>query len=659
MPVLSIVVVLYNILREARRTLFSLSADYQRDISPEDYEVIVVDNGSSPPFDASELAALRGNFRLIRIESAPASPARAVNAGLAAACGEVVGVMIDGARLVTPGLLHYALAGANSHPRAVVASLGWYLGGDLQGIAAEAGYDRAEEDALLSSIDWPSDGYRLFEIATLDESSVDGWLAPAAETNTLFMRRESWALIGGADERFDTPGGGLLNLDMYRRALELDAAEPVVLLGEGSFHQLHGGVSTNARLADQAGNWTRWLEQYRRLRGCDWRFAERRGPPTLIGRLPTVALSWFVRSVVSPARPDVVPLGPTFDQRVWALRPVHRPSDPVDAALIDLAHHELAGGDAGAAGVLARLARVRAPRDPEVRRLLSLTAHHIGHEPPGARRLIALARAHRLMGDLPGAEARFRAALEREPGLVEAHLGLSELRMPGQHYLIWLEWLYGLLAPATALEIGVFHGQSLALHQPPTVVIGVDPEPIVAQPLRAETHIFAQTSDEFFASGRLESLLGGTAVSVGFIDGLHVFEQSLRDFINLEAHCAPDSTILIHDTVPLDEPTQRRERETQFHTGDVWRTVLCLKKYRPDLDLFTIATPPTGLTVVRGLDPASRYLTSHYNACVAEFLEVPFSAIESDPGRAVNSVAADFPAVQRRLAGRASGRRLT
>ena len=51
-PAVSVVVVVYNMAREAPRTLYSLSAAYQRDISAEDYEVIVVDNGSTPAFDA-------------------------------------------------------------------------------------------------------------------------------------------------------------------------------------------------------------------------------------------------------------------------------------------------------------------------------------------------------------------------------------------------------------------------------------------------------------------------------------------------------------------------------------------------------------------------------------------------------------------------------
>ncbi|MBV9065146.1 MAG: glycosyltransferase, partial [Methylobacteriaceae bacterium] len=47
-PQISVIVVVYNIPREAPRTLYSLSAAYQQNIAAEDYEVIVVDNGSTP-----------------------------------------------------------------------------------------------------------------------------------------------------------------------------------------------------------------------------------------------------------------------------------------------------------------------------------------------------------------------------------------------------------------------------------------------------------------------------------------------------------------------------------------------------------------------------------------------------------------------------------
>src|SRR4051794_36001026 len=118
-PQVSVVVVTYNIPREAPRTLYSLSADYQRDIAADEYEIIVVDNGSDPPLDADMVRRQVGNFRLIRIDQAPPSPAHAINRGIAEARGDVIGVMIDGARLVTPGLLHFARQGARLYENAV------------------------------------------------------------------------------------------------------------------------------------------------------------------------------------------------------------------------------------------------------------------------------------------------------------------------------------------------------------------------------------------------------------------------------------------------------------------------------------------------------------------------------------------------------------
>jgi glycosyltransferase involved in cell wall biosynthesis len=195
-PALSVVVVVYNIPREAPRTLLTLSASYQRHIDADDYEVIVVDNGSNPPLDPAVLEDLSGNFRLIRIDPAPPSPAHAINRGIAAAEGEVIGVMIDGARMVSPGMLHFALAGARLYDKAVVVAPGWYLGADYQNCAIPAGYNQAHEDALLQSIKWPEDGYRLFEISTLDQSSIFGWLGPLGEASVIFLRRlgRAWRL---------------------------------------------------------------------------------------------------------------------------------------------------------------------------------------------------------------------------------------------------------------------------------------------------------------------------------------------------------------------------------------------------------------------------------------------------------------------------------
>lgn len=417
-PKVSVVVVVYNIPREVPRTLLSLSAGYQRNIEADDYEVIVVDNGSNPPIDATMVQALPGNFRIVRLDPAPPSPAQAVNRGLAEARGEIVGVMIDGARIVTPGLLHFARHGTELYPRAVVATLGWYLGADFQRVAMLSGYDRSREDALLESIAWPADGYRLFEIATMDESSVDGWLAPISESNALFMRKELWQALGGMDERFDAPGGGLVNLDLFTRATAIPDSELVILLGEGTFHQFHGGIATNAHPVVMRRNWDQWAAQYEMLRGAKWDVPRLGKKPTYVGTLPPPALARFVRAAIDPLMWWEAPLGVGFDHKRWSATPAQPPADPIVAALIDLAQREFAAGRNDAAAAVARLTRRFAPDEPEPQRLLSLVSPWLQLSvpaEPSPEYYRALADAYRLLGQsaLATANDRFAFALEQ------------------------------------------------------------------------------------------------------------------------------------------------------------------------------------------------------------------------------------------------------
>jgi hypothetical protein len=293
-PAISVVVILFNMEREGKRTLYSLSTDYQVGVAREDYEVIVVDNGSAPPFPADYVKELAGQFRCFSVEAAPPSPAAALNFGLGQSRGTHVGMMIDGARIVTPGLLSYALRAFRAFEHPVVTPLAWHLGARHQRGAIARGYDQREEDALLDGIRWPQDGYRLFEIASIGGSSKDGWFRPQAESCSLFASRDDYERIGGYDERFDAPGGGLLNHDTYRRLCSLPGATVVVLLGEGSFHQIHGGISTNTSEATFGALYARWREQYRALRGEPYR------PPTtplhFLGHVPPSARPFLLFS---------------------------------------------------------------------------------------------------------------------------------------------------------------------------------------------------------------------------------------------------------------------------------------------------------------------------------------------------------------------------
>jgi hypothetical protein len=264
-PSLSVVVVAFDMARELPRTLRSLAPDYQQGIGVADYEVIVVDNGSPSPVDETLLAAFPGQLRSVRVDPAPPSPVHAANLGAELARAEFVGLLIDGARMASPGLLAHALLARHVAARPVVATLGWHLGATLHATAGESGYDQAAEDRLLSELDWERDGYRLFEAATLAESSSRGWFAPLGESNALFMGAEDWSALGGLDERFVLPGGGLANHDLFRRACELQGAQLVVLLGEGTFHQIHGGAATSGRV-----EWDQMHDEYVALRGRPW-----------------------------------------------------------------------------------------------------------------------------------------------------------------------------------------------------------------------------------------------------------------------------------------------------------------------------------------------------------------------------------------------------
>jgi hypothetical protein len=175
--------------------------------------------------------------------------------------------------------------------RVVVATLGFHLGPEVQSVSIRQGYDRLEEDRLLAQSGWTEDGYRLFDISVFAASSRNGWFRPIVESNALFMRREMWSELGGLDERFHSPGGGLVNLDTFARSVQLPGVTVVTLLGEGTFHQVHGGVATNA--TDPSIHRT-FGKEYQLIRGAPFRAPQYRSlyfgtvPPNV---LPSIGAS--------------------------------------------------------------------------------------------------------------------------------------------------------------------------------------------------------------------------------------------------------------------------------------------------------------------------------------------------------------------------------
>jgi tetratricopeptide (TPR) repeat protein len=258
----------------------------------------------------------------------------------------------------------------------------------------------------------------------------------------------------------------------------------------------------------------------------------------------------------------------------------------------------------------------------------------------------AAALAAHKAGKVDAAVHYCERTLEIDPDMQPVHDLLASLFLHGEHYLRVLERIHEHLEPRTYVEIGFEQGHSLRLVSPQTRAVGIDPEPQLSAPLPPNVRLFAEASDDFFARHDLRAELGGLPVELAFIDGMHRFEYALRDFMNLERYCTPQSTVVLDDCFPHDRRTAMRERVVHFWTGDVWKVVVLLKKYRPDLSINTIAAPPSGVCVVRNLDPASTVIGDNLRRLIDEFMALDYGYLEKDRAGKLNLFPNDWEKIR-------------
>ncbi len=231
----------------------------------------------------------------------------------------------------------------------------------------------------------------------------------------------------------------------------------------------------------------------------------------------------------------------------------------------------------------------------------------------------------------------------------EAHVAKVRASLSGPDYRTWLALLHNWLEPKTYMEIGVASGCSLTLAKPPTYCIGVDPKPMLSYPIRAWARVFAETSDNFFARRDVPALFGGKRIDFAFIDGLHNFDQALRDFANVERNAHGGTVAVLHDTLPVIAETATRARTTVFWLGDTWKAIPILRKLRPDLNLFTIPCYPSGLTVVSGLSPDSSVLEDRLSEEVAAWMPVQWQDCVDAANETLGVVPSEEGSVRTRL----------
>ncbi len=162
----------------------------------------------------------------------------------------------------------------------------------------------------------------------------------------------------------------------------------------------------------------------------------------------------------------------------------------------------------------------------------------------------------------------------------------------------------------TYMEIGVENGLCFSKITAPRK-IGIDPASADAELERyllrhPEATYYQIPSDDFFE--QKSDILANQKIDVAFVDGLHTYDQSLRDVENCLKHLGENGIIVIHDCNPASAqiagkradlpPDYDREiiyqgRKAIAHfravwSGDVWKTIVWLRCHRDDLNVFVL-----------------------------------------------------------------------
>ena len=128
------------------------------------------------------------------------------------------------------------------------------------------------------------------------------------------------------------------------------------------------------------------------------------------------------------------------------------------------------------------------------------------------------------------------------------------------------------IRPVRYLEIGLGDGKHFRSVEVPEKV-GIDPK---GGNINHPHLIYKGTSDDVFQSKgfKAENKAGFDLI---FVDGLHLYEQCLRDIYNAFDHLTEDGVILVHDVWPFDmpDPVSSRERPPGNGPwcGDVYKVI--------------------------------------------------------------------------------------
>jgi len=227
-----------------------------------------------------------------------------------------------------------------------------------------------------------------------------------------------------------------------------------------------------------------------------------------------------------------------------------------------------------------------------------------------------------------GLRKKIRKYFEKE------HIGAQQHSdfplIDGTHYQDVLSKVEEKINPEWYLEVGSRSGDSISKIK--CNYLAIDPEFVIKNDVWNSAkfmQFFQMTSDDFFASKYLDK--SGIKPDFAFIDGMHLFEYALRDFINCEKHMNKGGMVFFHDVCPFNYLMTTRDTDYVNSglpwTGDVWKTMAVLVEYRPDLQIDVLTASRTGLGCVRGMDASNTVLSDNYDAIIEKYTSMELEDI--------------------------------
>lgn len=220
---------------------------------------------------------------------------------------------------------------------------------------------------------------------------------------------------------------------------------------------------------------------------------------------------------------------------------------------------------------------------------------------------------------------KFKKLQKRTLSPSQSYAAGDLFRAQDGHYLNFLAALHK-NTYESYFEIGTRTGASLALSNSPSVAI--DPYfqlNVNTVGNKDYCFMFQETSDSFFANSL--SKISDLKCQLAFIDGMHLFEYALRDFINLAKISSEKSLFLFHDAIPWTFEMTTRNYESlgrnAVWTGDIWKLAHIFIDAGMKDDIRLLSTAPSGLLAV--LNPNKKLvsvLENEYDEICAKWVDV-------------------------------------